>query len=86
MVISGILSSIFFILALYTPFLSASFFTTSLSLLKPVETGIYSTSNFSTLLFKLLKLVETVFSFSIYNLSTLDFKLAKSSFLANFDV
>ena len=86
LVISGILSSIFFILALYTSFLTASFFTTSLSLLKPVETGIYSTSNFSTLLFKLLKLVETVFSFSISNLSTLDFKLAKSSFLANFDV
>ena len=82
LVISGILSSIFFILALYTSFLTASFFTTSLSLLKPVETGIYSTSNFSTLLFKLLKLVETVLS----NLSTLDFKLAKSSFLANFDV
>ena len=34
-----------------------------------------------TLLFKLLKLVEAFFSLSISNLSTLDFKLAKSTFL-----
>ena len=34
LVMSGILSSIFFILALYTSFLTTSFFTTSLNLLK----------------------------------------------------
>ena len=37
LVISGILSSIFFILALYTSFLTTSFFTTSLSLLKSIN-------------------------------------------------
>ena len=37
LVMSGILSSIFLILALYTPFLTASFFTTLLSLLKQKE-------------------------------------------------
>ena len=45
-----------------------------------------STSNLSTLFFKLLKFLSTVFNLSISNLSTLDFKLAKSTFLANFDV
>ena len=61
------------------------FFTTSLSLFKSVATGTkLSTSNLSTLLFKLLKLVGTFFSLSISNLSPLDFKLAKSNFLANF--
>ena len=39
LVISDILSSIFFILALYTYFLTTSFFTTSLSLLKSTGTG-----------------------------------------------
>ena len=34
----------------------------------------------------MLKLVCTIFSLSISNLSTLDFKLAESVFLANFDV
>ena len=58
LVISGILSSIFFILVLYTSFLTTSVFTTSLSLLKLTGTGAnLSTSNLSTLLFKLLKLV-----------------------------
>ena len=58
LVISGILSSIFFILVLYTSFLATSVFTTSLSLLKLTGTGAnLSTSNLSTLLFKLLKLV-----------------------------
>ena len=77
LVISGILSSIFFILALYTSFLTTSFFTTSLSLLKSTGTGTnLSTSNLSTLLFiKLLKLLG-----SFFNLSTSDFKLAKSTF------
>ena len=41
-----------------------------------------STSNLPTLLFNLLKLVWTFFSLSISNLSTLDFKLAQSTFLA----
>ena len=41
-----------------------------------------SKSNLSTLLFKLLKLVGTFFSLSISNLSTSDFTLAKSTFLA----
>ena len=46
LVISGILSSIFFILALYTSFLTTSFFTTSLSLLKSKGTNTdLSTSN-----------------------------------------
>ena len=35
------------------------------------------------MLFKLLKSVGRFFSLSISNLSTLDFKLAKSTFLAN---
>ena len=39
LVISGILSSIFFILALYTSFLTTSSFTTSLNLLKSTGTG-----------------------------------------------
>ena len=38
LVISGILSSIFLILALYTSFLTTSFFTTSLSFLKSTGT------------------------------------------------
>ena len=86
LVISGILSSIFLILALCASFLMASFFTTSLSLLKSagIVTNL-STSNLSTLLYKLLKLAGTFFSFSISNLSTLNFKLGKSTFLANFD-
>ena len=59
-----------FILALYTSFLT-KFFTTS------TGTGTnLSTSNLSTLLFiKLLKLLG-----SFFNLSTSDFKLAKSTF------
>ena len=64
LVISGILSSIFFILTLYTSFLTTSIFTTSLSLLKSTGTGTYLlTSDLSTLIFKLF---ETVGLFSIY--------------------
>ena len=60
LVISGILSPISLILALYTSFLATSFFTTSLSLLKSTGTGTnLSTSNLSTLLFKLLELSGT---------------------------
>ena len=78
---SDILFSIFFILALYTSFLTKSFFITSLSLLKSTRAGTdLSVCNLSTLLFKLLKLVGTFFNLSIPNLSTSDFKLPKSCF------
>ena len=43
-------------------------------------------SDLSTLLFKLFKLLSTFFNLSISNLSTSDFKLAKSVFLARDDV
>ena len=42
-------------------------------------------SNLSTLLFKFLKLVGKFFSLSISNLSIIDFKLVKSTFLAKDD-
>ena len=86
-IISGILSWIFFILALYTPFLTTSFFTTWLCLLKSTGTGTYlSTSNFSTLLFKLFTLVGIFFNLPISTLPTSGFKLAKSTFLVKDDV
>ena len=89
LVISGILSSIFLFLALYAPFLTTSFFTTSLNLLKSTGTGtnlsIYI-FNLSILLFKLLRLLGTFFNLSISYLSTLDFKLAQSAFLVKFNV
>ena len=67
-------------------FLTASFFTTSLSLLKSTGTGTnLSKSNLSTLLFKLFKLLGTFLNLSISNLSLLEFKLAKSTFLSNLD-
>ena len=87
LVISGILSSIFLILALYSVFLTTSFFTTLLSLLKSTgKSANLSTSNLSTLLFKLLKLVGKLFNFSISNLSTSVFKLAESDFSAKLEV
>ena len=58
-------------------------FTTSLSLLQPAGTGTnLSTSNLSTLLFKLLNLVGTFFNLSLSDLSTLDYRLTKSAKLA----
>ena len=58
-----------------------------LSLLKSTGTVTnISTSNLSTLLFKLLELVEVFFSLSISNLPTLYFELAKSAFSAKSDV
>ena len=45
-----------------------------------------STPNLSTLLFKSIKPLGTFFNLSMSNLSTSDFKLAKSVFLANSDV
>ena len=58
-----------------------------LSLLKSTGTVTnISTSNLSTLLFKLLELAEVFFSLSISNLPTLYLELAKSVFLAKNDV
>ena len=66
-VISGILSSVFLILELYTSFLTTSFLTKSLSLLESTEACTsLSTSNLSALFFKLLKLVGTFFNLSIF--------------------
>ena len=82
LVVTGILSSIFFIFSL---FLTISFFTTLLNLLK--STGVVSNftiSNLSTLLFKLLKLAGTFINLSISNSSTSGFKLTRSDFAANF--
>ena len=54
LVISGILSSMFLILPLYTSFLTTPFFTTSLTLIKPTGKGTnLSLSNLSALLLKL---------------------------------
>ena len=67
LVILGILSWISLILVLYSVFSTTSFFTMSLSLLKSGETGFYSSAfNFSNT--------------SVSNLTTSNFKLAKSSF------
>ena len=68
LVISGILSSIFLILALYKSLLQHHFLTTSLSLLK--LTGKASNlliSSLSLLLFKLLKLPNAFLNLSISN-------------------
>ena len=63
LVISSILASIFLVLPVYTSFSTTSFFTKSLSLLKSTGIGTnLSSSNLSTLLFKLLKLVGTFFN------------------------
>ena len=86
LVISGILSSIFLILALYSVFLTTSFFTTLLSLLKSAATGAnLSISILSTLLFKLFKLVGKLYNLLIFNLSTFVFKLAKLDFSAKLE-
>ena len=67
LVISGILSSIFFILALYTSFLTMSFFIALLSLLKSTGTGTnLPILNLSTWPFKLLELVGSFFTLSIF--------------------
>ena len=64
LVISGNLSSTFFILALYSFFLTTSFLSTLLTLLKSTGTGIdLSISNLSTLFFKLPKLFGKIFNF-----------------------
>ena len=57
----------FLFLALYTSFLTASFFTTSLILLKLTETSTnLSTSTLSTLLLNFFKWVGTIFSIYQY--------------------
>ena len=82
LLISGILSSIFFIFALYSVFLMTSFSTTSLNVFKSVGTGAnLSISNLSALVFNLLKLF-----FKLPNLSTSVFKLAKFVFNAKVEV
>ena len=92
LVISGILSSIFLILVIYTSFSTTSCFTTSLSLLKSTAAG----SNLPTLFYLLYFwnclnyfvhfLIYQYFYSSISNLSTSDYRLARSTFLANFVV
>ena len=83
----GISSSILLILESYSVFLTTSFFTTLLSLLKSTGTGAnLSISNLSTLLFKLLKLFGKIFNLSISNLSTSVFKLGKFDFSAKLEV
>ena len=64
LVISGILSSIYLILTLYSVFLTTSCFTILLSLIK--STGVVSNfpiSDISTLLFKLLSYYITWYTF-----------------------
>ena len=57
-------------------------FTTSLSLFQSTGTGgtNLSTSNLSTLIFKLLQLLGKFFNLSVSNLSTLDCNLANQPF------
>ena len=57
-------------------------FTTSLSLFQLTGTGgtNLSTSNLSTLIFKLLQLLGKFFNLSVSNLSTLDCNLANQPF------
>ena len=77
---AGISSSIFLILALYSVFLTTSFLTKLLSLLKSTGAGAnLLISNLSTLLFKLLKLVGKLLNLSISNLWTSVFKLTRST-------
>ena len=76
-----------FDLSIICIFLTTSFFTTLLSLLKSIKIhSNFPISNLSNLLFKLLKLVGKFFSLSTSNLSTLAFKLGKSDFAANLEV
>ena len=68
-------------------FLTTSVSITSLNFLKSVGTGFnLSTSNLSTLFFKLFQLNGTFLNLSVSNSSTSDFKLAKSAFLLKLDV
>ena len=79
--IPGAFTSKCFFLALQTSFLTTSFLTISLSLLKSTGAGTdLSTPNLYTLLLKFLKLLDTFYKLSISNLSASDFKLAASVF------
>ena len=87
LVITDVLSSIFFILVSYKSFLTTSLFTTSLYLLKPTGAGTnLSVSNLFTLIFKSVKLLGIFFNLSISTSPTSYSKLAKSVFLAKEDV
>ena len=86
LVISDILSSIFFILALYIFFLTTSFLLHHLVYLNQQEEVLIYLHLIFTLLLQLLKLLRTFFILSVPNISTLDFKLAKSTLFANFDL
>ena len=87
LVISVILSSIYFILALYSVFSTTSFFTTLVSLLESAATGAtLLISNLPTLLFKLLELFGKAFNLLISNSWTSVFKLAKFDFSAKLEV
>ena len=63
LLISGTLSSIFLILALYTSFLTTSFFTTLFSLLKSTETGTNLQHLIYLFSFQILELVGTFLKF-----------------------
>ena len=65
LVISGILSSIFLILALYTSFFATSFFTTSLGLLKSTGTGTNLSKPYIYLLY-ILNCLNHLVNFLIY--------------------
>ena len=86
LVISHILSINISHLSIIYIFFKKIIFTTSLSLLKSTRKILIYQHQLSTLFFKLPKLFGTLFNLSISNLSTSDFKLVKSTFLANSDV
>ena len=72
LLISDILSSMFFILALYSVFLTTSLFTTLLNLLKSTGTVTnLSISILSTLVFKLLKLF-LIYQYLVYLLQSVN--------------
>ena len=74
-----------FYLRLYISFLTALFFTTSLSLIKSTGTGISSSASCSlTSFYELPVLIGAFFNLSISNLSTFDFKLARIKHFSQF--
>ena len=84
LVISGILPSIFFILALYTSFLTTSFLLHDLVYLHHQEQVLIYQHLIHLLCFS--NCLNYLKYFSIFQFSILNFKLAKSTFLAKFDV
>ena len=85
LVISGILSSIFLILALCTSFLTIYFLINHLVYVNQQEQVLIYQHLIYLFFFRLLKLLGTFFNLSISNLSILDLKLDKSNFIADFD-